>query len=469
MKHQQTLLTSLIAVVAVVSISSSHADLLAGVDFQVGTSTVEPGFTGVTVGTGKTYSTTQNGITMEFVGTSSLANANRDRGGAIDAFPLLDDFTQLVGTTENLPQAAITFSGLTPNTDYIFTFYSHNQGAFQQFHTFYHGDIGTGTNLGSFKSSFNPSSVPPNPALAANAFQLSSGNSGVVLVTMLSVEGRLTINGFSVTALPPPPAPPTFNFTITPNATAWLFDFSWDSREGKVYDLLASTDLSTPVSSWPTYDDGTTVYENLPATGTRTTLTGVPSGVARRFFAMREEDAPPVPPLLSENFDDDNGSFTITKIAGTDWAWGDPDSTGTGGVVATGNGGAGKCWGTNIGNPGFYVDPTTDTRLQSPRIDLTSVAAAELSFAQVTDFPAGDTAVVRLINDDTDVEIVSGAFPLTVTDADISSANWQTVGPITLPVGAPVRIEWSFTGSGAATADYMGWYLDDVQVVEVAP
>jgi hypothetical protein len=141
--------------------------------------------------------------------------------------------------------------------------------------------------------------------------------------------------------------------------------------------------------------------------------------------------------------------------------------------VATGNGGTpenpGQCWGTNIGNPGFYADPTTDTRLQSPRIDLTSVAAAELSFAQATDFPAGDTAVVRLINDDTDVEIVSGVFPLTVTDADVSNANWQTVGPISLPVGAPVRIEWCFTGDGSDTNDYMGWYIDDVQVIEVSP
>ncbi len=53
------------------------------------------------------------------------------------------------------------------------------------------------------------------------------------------------------------------------------------------------------------------------------------------------------------------------------------------------------------------------------------MAGAELSFAQALDFPAGDTAVVNIINDDTDTEIVGGAFPLTVTDGDVGNANWQ--------------------------------------------
>jgi hypothetical protein len=173
--------------------------------------------------------------------------------------------------------------------------------------------------------------------------------------------------------------------------------------------------------------------------------------------------------LLSENFDADDGDFTITKIAGTDWAWGDPDSTGLGGTVSTGSGGAGSCWGTNIGNPGHYADPTTDSRLRSPTIDLTLIPAAELSFSYAIDLPAGDSAVVRLINTATNNEIVSGPFPFTVTDSSPTSANWQTTGPILLPVGAPVRIEWCLTGTGDDTDDYLGWYIDDVKVIQINP
>ena len=204
MRFRLPLLPSLLAATALVSMTSSHAAVLAGVDFQVGTSTVAPGFTGITAGTGKSYSTTQNGVTMAFAGTSTGANANRDRNGAIDAFPLLDDFLQLVGTNVDggRPTATISFSGLTANTEYTFTIYSHNQGSFQQFHTFYEGDIGTGTNLGSFITTFNPSAVPPNPALAEISFDLTTNNSGEVLITMAANADRLTINGFSVVPEP---------------------------------------------------------------------------------------------------------------------------------------------------------------------------------------------------------------------------------------------------------------------------
>ena len=184
------------------------------------------------------------------------------------------------------------------------------------------------------------------------------------------------------------------------------------------------------------------------------------------FVRMKASEAPPAPPLLDVDFEANDGGFTISKVAGTDWAWGAPTSTGPGGTVNSGNGSSLKCWGTNIGNPGFYLDPTTDSRLISPVIDLTSVVGAELSFANAIDIPAGDTAVVRIFNANTNVEIVSGAFPLTVTDANISTANWQNSGPHVLPSGAPIRIVWTLTGTGDSSNDYMGWYVDDILVVD---
>jgi hypothetical protein len=89
-----------------------------------------------------------------------------------------------------------------------------------------------------------------------------------------------------------------------------------------------------------------------------------------------------------------------------------------------------------------------------------------LSFAYAIDIPAGDTAVVRIFDANTNLEIVSGAFPLTVTDPVTSSANWQNSGPHVLPSGAPIRIVWTLSGTGDSTDDYMGWYVDDVLVAD---
>jgi hypothetical protein len=69
-------------------------------------------------------------------------------------------------------------------------------------------------------------------------------------------------------------------------------DFVWNSLPGMQYDLVTSTDLSTPVSTWPVYDEdgpgGDDPYENIPATGTTTMLTGVLKDVPPRFFAVVE-------------------------------------------------------------------------------------------------------------------------------------------------------------------------------------
>ncbi len=69
------------------------------------------------------------------------------------------------------------------------------------------------------------------------------------------------------------------------------FDFSWNSRTDKLYDLLSSTDLSTPPSTWAVYDDGVTLYENIVPSGLTTVLSAVPSADPSRFFVLREKDA----------------------------------------------------------------------------------------------------------------------------------------------------------------------------------
>jgi hypothetical protein len=237
-------------------------------------------------------------------------------------------------------------------------------------------------------------------------------------------------------------------------------DFSWNGMAGMQYTLVSSTDPESEPdpSMWLPYDDGTEVYENIRDFSVTTGRVG-----DLRFFALIEE---PIPPLFFEDFEGpDDAGFTATATSGTTWTRGMPMSAGPGGAV---NGGddSDNAWGTNL--TGFYAANTVDSCLRSRVIDLTMVAGAELTFAQALDFPAGDTAVVRLIDENTQNEIVFGDFPLTVVDADDLASPWVSAGTFALPVGATIRIEWCLTGTGGATADYMGWYIDNVEVNETA-
>jgi hypothetical protein len=179
--------------------------------------------------------------------------------------------------------------------------------------------------------------------------------------------------------------------------------------------------------------------------------------------------AQPPLPLFSEDFEDDDGGFTVATSDGTPWAWGDPDSTGIGGSVATGNGGSVNCWGTGIGDPGFYADPTA-TCLRSPAIDLTAVAAAELTFAAALDLEPNDSVTINIIDGATDTVIVGDI--VSITDGNTASAAWENADPIAIPaaaLGQTVRLEWCLNGEGGPTDDYLGWYIDDVVIEETSP
>ena len=90
-----------------------------------------------------------------------------------------------------------------------------------------------------------------------------------------------------VVAAPGDDAP---RLAVTWDPAADDLTFTWDSRPGKLYDLLGSTNLDTPPSTpWAVYDG----RENIPAdpSGTNTLVVPRPPDVAR-FFAIRENDPP---------------------------------------------------------------------------------------------------------------------------------------------------------------------------------
>jgi hypothetical protein len=120
------------------------------------------------------------------------------------------------------------------------------------------------------------------------AGQTSTVYNGFDMVALRSINSALFDN-IKVEVLPDLTTP--IQVVITPNGAD--FDFSWNSKAGKLYDLLTSTDLATPVSSWPVHDPdgpgGNAPFGNIPSAGTTTTLTAVPSADPRRFFAIREQ------------------------------------------------------------------------------------------------------------------------------------------------------------------------------------
>ncbi len=267
-------------------------------------------------------------------------------------------------------------------------------------------------------------------------------------------------------------APTAFN-----NGSGLVFTFRRADVANSDPSATVYVEYSSDLNSWTTAQDGVDgvsivatndFYGASPGIDkVEVTMPAALAGTSGKLFARLGVSGLPLDPVLfSENFESDDGGFTISKVAGTSWAWGAPASGGPGGVVNAGNNGSLKCWGTDIGNPGYFVDPTTDSRLISPVIDLTNVVGAQLSFAHAIDIPVGDSAVVRILNANTNVEIVSGVFPLTINDNNTNAAAWQNSGPHALPSGAPIRVVWTLTGVGSSTDDYIGWYVDDVSVVK---
>lgn len=135
-------------------------------------------------------------------------------------------------------------------------------------------------------------------AQASGLFHSLSGlevnESGQLVIEV--VDGAATanpiLNGVLITVIGTTQAEPiVVEIAQGPPGTDTL-DFTWSSQSGRVYDLLASTDLSMPVANWQVFNDGVADYENFPSEGETTTLIGVPVVGDSRFFAIREKTAP---------------------------------------------------------------------------------------------------------------------------------------------------------------------------------
>jgi hypothetical protein len=231
-----------------------------------------------------------------------------------------------------------------------------------------------------------------------------------------------------------------------------------------VYDLLSSADLSnSPTSNWNPHLEPLTVYRGIPASGTGTNvLTNVPSDGPRRFFVVRESEAPQ--PLPLEDFDAMPPSlpagWTVRDSGnGTMWQVGTPTGENSPPTAASGQNSAG----TNI--TGNYLDGT-DAALTSPEIIIPPERDALLSFRQFIDTDLAlidpDLGFVRILDADNDTPIAS----LEISSIEGSAAGWNDQS-LALPAGEvagkTIKLEFLFVSNEDGSV-WGGFYIDDVSV-----
>lgn len=256
----------------------------------------------------------------------------------------------------------------------------------------------------------------------------------------------------------PGPGPPAPDLVLTIGQSAGHVDFAWNSRSGMQYDLVSSTDLSTDPVTWPPYDDGVTIHENILPSGTGTnTLAGLPRVGARRFFAVIEEE---IPPLFFEDFDAEAAlppGWTTNGGDTTVWGVGVPVGAAFGPPTATS---LPNCAGTNIG---ANYTASQDLSLISPEIAMPA-SGASLSYRQWRDTEEdGDMASIRVLDADNNETLIEEL----VTGIQGSGGDWESPDPLVLPNatnGRNVKLEFRFASNDGAAPSFAGFYLDDIRL-----
>ena len=229
-------------------------------------------------------------------------------------------------------------------------------------------------------------------------------------------------------------------------------EFSFESHQGKVYDILASSD---PVSdgdpaSWRVWQ------EKIPATAPLNVEIFPRPPEEKLFMVIVERDSPPI--FLEDFESGPNGWTAGSNNANQQTAWqlGRPDaSTGpsTGADLST------RAFTTNLGN---YGD-NADIFLRSPAIDLTdrNFTRATLMLDHYRDADGlGDLFGIRVLRA-RDRRILANINP----DPSIFDSDWVPLSEDLSPValGEEIILEFWFT-SDASGDSFSGWSIDNVAI-----
>lgn len=246
--------------------------------------------------------------------------------------------------------------------------------------------------------------------------------------------------------------------------------FTWDSKTGKLYDLLSASNLTTAPETWAVWDG----RQNIEATPDENSLTIPRPAEPTRFFAILERDPPP---LFAENFDTVIApalppGWVADGTSGTPptaWQLGAPAALTSPAKAPSAAFSGTNCVGTNLN---ALYGPDAAVTLTTPPIHVPA-GGATLSFRQVVDIdgptaPLGggaDFATLRVLDaaDDSELAVIEALLE------GSTGGSWVLYSR-TLPaaaIGKSVRFEFKLESDGGGVPDgfeLAGWYLDDVAV-----
>jgi hypothetical protein len=255
---------------------------------------------------------------------------------------------------------------------------------------------------------------------------------------------------WEVRVIASPPSSQRFPLDLFHDPAAGTLRISWDSKDGKLYNLRSETDpsASDPLD-WPIFEG----QSDLAATPPTNTLVFPLPADPERFFVVEPFNAPPVT-IFADDFESGQGAWTTGSDgeAGTAWELGAPSGVGPLSAHSPVN-----CFATNLASEySIYAD----VWLRSPPIDLSTAASATVSYFQFTDieelFDAGRVVVLNAADDSQVAELEASV--------DGFTADWEKVTK-KLPaaaLGKTIKIEFRLTSD--EIQNLPGWYLDDFAV-----
>ena len=260
--------------------------------------------------------------------------------------------------------------------------------------------------------------------------------------------------------------------------------------------VSATADIGSAVVSWTTskladslvqYGEGTipsyTAYDARLTTNHNLTLSGLRANRAY-YFQVTSRDAagntivddnagalytfttlPAVRPPWFDNLEGGVSGWTVAvnTSLGSDltWALGTPNN----GLETNAYSGA-NAWGSDLN--GQNISFLADTYLVSPKIDLSGLSQATLTFWDCFDFSAAPLEQGQVLIS-TNSNAAFSALPLLKDFSGLTSTNldWQhdTID-LTPYVGQTVQIVWEYAGYFSGT-QYYGWLVDDVGITGV--
>ena len=241
------------------------------------------------------------------------------------------------------------------------------------------------------------------------------------------------------------------------NVSEGNLEISWDSEQGKLYNLRSSTDPSEALPpEWAIFEGN----RDITATPPKNFLILPLPEEASRLFVVEEFVAPPVVYFSDDLESGADGWETLVNDENdtTEWILGMPaGSTGP----LTGANDSLNAFTTNLGNYG----PGANISLRSPSVDLSAATSAQLAFEVFRDADGlADSASIRFLRGDSLDQLGAEV----AIDMDTLDTTYQL---LTIPIPqevlgvAEVIVEWNFQSDDSQDV-FSGLTIDNIVIGE---